>query len=358
MADPLDVGSKKPSDYTSFTAPVTQGAPVKEAGKAPPSQLIKDVVTSSGAQATATKAKADSPTLAPPTAYPPEVITAAIAVIQANPWLSQSSHLASLAKVMYEIIALQSEIRLDEGQLDAQIRDMIFDMAIDNAEVAKTLKNKEAQEQFIQAATSFTSAGVSVAQGLKLTQNRGQAINKVDGEINAVKTDQTNKVAAITDRINRQGLVAAHDPASFIPKTPAEVTAMLKDPAQDPGKLITKQERADYNQLSSQLESMTRERQTNIYRTQSSLDQGTQSSADVVKQTSSGIGSIMSALIKQEQGKLEQEKQTREGLIQSFNKYNDGVSKAKEDAKSTIKEVLDSLVRSIADVVRAHQMKG
>ncbi len=265
-----------------------------------------------------------------------------------NPWFSKSSSLVDFMNVMSQLMLMQRDTHYTQGKLETQIRNEMYEMGKQNAATAQDIKNKEAEEQYINASMAFFSAGMSGVQAYQVIANEGaadremqEAINQTTADRDAVKTNATDRLLrtqeAVGETATRNALLNDNDPNAD---------------------LFTNAEKTNYRRLNTEISQRQASRLTDIHRRREQLNMASQAKTEAVKQTGQGFAGVMSALIKQRQGELENLKQKREALLQSYNKYYDGVSKSKEDAKGSIDKLVDSITRTIADVNRAHQLGG
>lgn len=332
MNDPL-TGSQIPSLYI----PTEGQTSIDETTHVSSLPLAQDKLATS---------TADAPTLRPALPQAPVIPTPSVTVqgaamktaaqqMEKNPWLNSPSFLAKFMTVMLEVLDLQTELHFDEAQIEAQTRGFMYDLGKGNAEIAKALKQSEAHEQLVQAATSFTSAAVAGGQAFSSVQEKGAATKQVHQEITDLKAKK-DAIKPIDPPV-----VAGHAP-------PAAADIATLTPAQ-------KKEVAKLDTLIQQKEATET---TDIHRITEHATQITQQKGQVLTHTVQGAGNLASASLKEEQGELQKQKELQEALMQMYRAHGEGAKSSKEGAIGSVDKAVELIARMFADTVRAHQLRN
>jgi len=314
--------------------------------------LIRDELIPS-AQAPVKQAKAppiDAPELVNPTPKARQIMAVKREIMEQakkNPWMSNPSFLGAFLATMFELLKNLSTGRFLEAQKKLDLGTALFKLGMQNADIAKELKEMAASKEFAQAVNSFLSAGVNVIHAASMVKMKGEAereakANPAFGDKEQTKI--TERIEANTQKKAQQDKIATDLVAG---PTKEEISAAKKQSAkfeklieEDQGKL----DKLKYEQRSEMRESLR------------SKEQQYQAGAEAMKQTSQGAVQVYNGLVTLQEGDAEKKKAANETIIQMFNKVDDGVNKTKDDMQAQIDKITQQITQTSSETVRAHQV--
>lgn len=85
--------------------------------------------------------------------------------LKANPWLNNPSVMAVLFLVMLDYQKNMSSQRFTEANMKIALSEMTYEIGMENADLAKKLKDLEADKQFLEAMGSFANAATAALSG-------------------------------------------------------------------------------------------------------------------------------------------------------------------------------------------------
>lgn len=336
------MGAKKPEEYPYIPAQKgEETGPVVSLPETHPTAKIQDYVEVSDGK----PLSAEQPLLASaPKIYKPG--TASEAALRAsknkmatNPWLTQSSMLGCLMKLLSEIVELQEAIRYNETILDRDIRESHWETAVENAKLSETLRLKESQEHLFQAYSHLSNAAITTGQALSVGTQTGEAEKEYKAETEKLKTEQ--------NRLLGVDAVIVNDTSP--PNAAARRAAQVAD---------LKATKPDDYQRYKNLEDTIQKREfaqaENVHRMSEQKIQLAGHKAEIFKNAMSGFTSLQTASLKKDSASLQKAKEINEGYIRAADKYSEGAKQARDDAKNQIKEFCDLMSRIVADTIKAH----
>lgn len=379
----LDPTSKKvipdTSGYTPSAAPVKGEGLVPEIAPEGRGELmpIRDQITPSESSPTRQVRPPDAPELPIPS---PKAINRAAAKKEAadkakapNPWMANPSHLSALFVVLFKIQDLASETRLTEAEVKMLIDKFAVQVGMENAELAKKIKDLSADKEMVRAVGSFINAGVAAYQ--------------LSGVVGAKAKAEAAKDAAVKDKIDDQknNIDTANKAMGDIRKTPeATAAGIVNPPMANPdtdqqaiaklkahgvalgvpgaGDAVTAKateyqkaldDRAKAETEINKLEHQGREEFRMALQHEGQM---AQLKGDIIKGLVEGSIGVTTSLYTKEEAEKDKSKVINDALTQLLNKFGDSTGKAKDDLQSQHDKVLQLLVQMSSETMKAHQL--
>lgn len=281
-----------------------------------------------------------------------------------NPWLSNPSFLGAFLEVMLKLLSVRSETRFNEAESRSTIRDMVYKMGQDNANINAILKNKEAGEQFTQAISSFvtgTLQGVQALSSISSSKAEAQRISdegEIGKDIRKTENDLSDLKNKLEGAVPGKPVVDASSgnmkaaKAQFAANVAAYDTRLDAFKQSDPGKELMR----DIKSAEGRLQRLGEAQYTEVNRIASSIDSRTQSKYDALKSFVQSASSMTIALSKAEQAEIEKQKGMTDALLQMLNKLDDSMTKEKDEAAQEVGKIIQAIIQMSQDNQRAHQL--
>lgn len=273
----------------------------------------------------------------------------AIKIIRTNQWLVLG-YIAKLAKVIYETLDIQKYIRLTQAEREIVVGQKIYELARNNAELAKQITDTQAYEKLVTAVAALVTATISFASALDMaTASKSKAIKEHEQELAGAQKDLT---------------------AAKIKENPATKAIDLKPDAKPQEKeahfkklndIIEQDKIFDYKspEVKKQQERVNYlegQRERNISDKERALTTIAQMKTEGYKAIVQAASNFAIASITFERGTLEEMKGFNDGAIQAFNKQMETEKASKEAAKSDFDLFYNYLIRASQADVDSHKM--
>ena len=343
----LDVNSKVPSDFEPLPIGGKGDLTIDEtklSGVKKRERKEKDTIEKSQAVKEEKPISSDQPDIDAP--YVEKVtgknLQKALDEIKTNPYFAKS-FLAGFLNYMMEFLNLQQKMHFNEAQSEIMVRNRIYTLAKDSGKLQKELMNNQAQEQMIQAISSFANATVSATQFLQVTRNTGAAKRETEREIADKRVEIKDTQAKIDEN------QAKIDGAKLVPVGDNKEPILEKTKAADLEKL---------NKLNKELKQMEEGEHHTIQTKIAHKDQANQALAQTLTQTISGVSAVLTSAIKTDSGVKEEMQKIIEGFIQAMNKYAESLSKSRDDAAANYTRFTDFMNKIVESVSKSFYISG
>lgn len=124
--------------------------------------------------------------------------------LKANPWLNNPSVMAVLFLVMLDLQKSMSSQRFTEANMKINLSEMTYELGMENADLAKKLKDLEADKQFLEAMGSFANAATAALSGaMAINSARNSAGQDQESRMTTrqMQESTTRAISSVTDGV-------------------------------------------------------------------------------------------------------------------------------------------------------------
>lgn len=252
---------------------------------------------------------------------------------EVNPWLKFPNLTSKLNMALLDIATTQSKTRFTEAQILMVIGTALFKAGMENADLAKLLKDLAANKELMKAIGSFIQAGFALYQMGALAQARGKTREEVYDKKSQSSLDIAQQEKAVQKKLPQQ-LATESDKDFQKNLQQAKNTAEYKKEAKELDRLKNAQH-AEFEQR-SQIATQLVDAKFRMYNS-----------------FTEGIMGVISSVMTKKEGDLEKQKAINDTFMQLASRLSDAAAKAKDDAGSQIDKILQQMAQQSSDM-RVH----
>lgn len=284
-----------------------------------------------------------------------------------NNWLCFPNCVGALAIALMNLQITMSKSRKQEADNQLKLRTAIFACGMQNAELAKQLKDLAADKEWVKAVTSFLQVGVAMYQMGALTHTRGQVERKVYGA-NYEKEREWDK-KSLADKKKDIADLESLPPPNEDPQLTKDIKAQKKKildmeevkltESQDPNK------QQDLAQTSKKVEKEKEKLSKMEKRREKQCDTRTQSATTdlelrckAMNHLIEGFLSVYNNIITKLEGGLEKQKGINEAFQQYLSRLDDSSSKERDSATQMIDKIFQSLLQLSSEMKATLSTRG
>ncbi len=203
------------------------------------------------------------------------------------------------------------------------LNDQMYKLGLENAELAKKIKDLEAHQTLAQGLMAFLQGGVALYQLAHIPEIKNQLIK--DSSLGPQIEQQQKKIEALR---------------TSVPAGDAESKALRDAQIKSEKEILADLRHKGEKEILQQFDFKNQELQLR---------------AKVLESFSNGIINLVIALDKQSQGSIEKQKALNEALIQSFVKLEESLSKNKDELYSLFSESMKTSAETAGAHTRMHR---
>ena len=287
-----------------------------------------------------------------------------VKAIEQNPWLKNKNLLGALLQVSFEVLNNIRDAQFNETEMKRNVEEKMFSLGMENADLAKAMKDKAAVKEFVRAGTSFVNAAIGIIQFGVTSATSNKAEKEMKGKIDVQETKVKNleNQKALVDTPQKADALFLQDTNTYInnntdprtnaPPLPNDPNLPKRaDPKYDPLSYD-----ADINLEKKKLNNLKVKETANVYKLREEYSTQVRTGFDAVNKVFSGGSDIWTGILTKQEGVMEKDKARNETMIQMFNKLSDSINKSKDDFQSQFDKTTQQLIQMIADINKAHML--
>ena len=254
-----------------------------------------------------------------------------------NPWMANPNKMAAFYLAMYCYMSNLSKSRFNEAEMRRNMGSLIFDLGLENADLAKSLRDAEGNKELIGACTQLANAVSSFYQIGATVQERGAIAKEYDsggvhGEYGDLVKTAKNELDAAKKNFEDALKVSA-----------TETSKMEGVIAKNKQNLATEQSNLDKAQI--KLNEATQRKSQAIQEAERQASTRHEILSRGVSSLIESTAGFLKADITFKQANIEKEKAMNEAMIQYFTKLDETMNRSLDNAINNIAQILEKIAQ-------------